>query len=618
MANTSRAQDYLMQIVSAGYGFDVPEIQTALASTNYQSVEAAVEYLFANQSKKQGTSAAAATAPNTSSSSSKANPNATTNSAEICELKRRIAKMEIEGNLKMNVTRDIMKIAITKNKNTDDALNYIMDRYSHLIKPNEADGVEVLKNKEDADQYKKQLMEDAMRKKAQQEKQEREREKQVEMERQNAIKAEKEKEEKRRQHRERVALNRSKIANKKKNERSNKKKASLDWHKRHEAYDKSDELRLKEIESRRRKQEEHIDSPQAALQGLLERYDEMDAINIIQMLNKIITNIVKHPQQEKYRKINLQKAKIKDTIVTPLGAMKFLQFLGFEQVIEKDEIFPDDAMRNRKYLVYNKMNENECKQAIAMLNQYGVQKKSIVYEYWNKIKQQNSENNAIAYDALYMAFMYLHTMINNICISPASQHLRVIPIDDDIFKKRVGQYPIFQKLLKQLGYKLDKKTHVKGRVFVLQLNSNEKERDKELRYFRSVTRDLHSIAHDDILMQTSIGCGIHKIYHLNIANLTALYKFFNLLIRAADHILNEPLNMKYQSINVTKLKAKYPDIHGIVSVLKLLGFYPDKIAKTMFVLSDEYNQDWELLKFRKMIFQNVINDKKLLKKQLKK
>ena len=35
-----------MQIVSAGYGFDVPEIQSALTATNYKSVEAAVEYLF--------------------------------------------------------------------------------------------------------------------------------------------------------------------------------------------------------------------------------------------------------------------------------------------------------------------------------------------------------------------------------------------------------------------------------------------------------------------------------------------------------------------------------------------------------------------------------------------
>eukprot|EP01083_Nonionella_stella_P014771 41386_1 len=49
MSVESRSQDYLIQIISAGYGFDVPEIQNALQQTNYESVEAAVQFLFANQ-----------------------------------------------------------------------------------------------------------------------------------------------------------------------------------------------------------------------------------------------------------------------------------------------------------------------------------------------------------------------------------------------------------------------------------------------------------------------------------------------------------------------------------------------------------------------------------------
>eukprot|EP01084_Bolivina_argentea_P285847 490252_1 len=55
MSNATRAQDYLLQIVALGYGFDVPDIQNALTQTNYESVEIAVEYLFQNQRNNDNT-----------------------------------------------------------------------------------------------------------------------------------------------------------------------------------------------------------------------------------------------------------------------------------------------------------------------------------------------------------------------------------------------------------------------------------------------------------------------------------------------------------------------------------------------------------------------------------
>eukprot|EP01083_Nonionella_stella_P283463 964892_1 len=273
MSNAGRAQDYLMQIVSAGYGFDVPEIQNALMKTNYKSVEAAVEYLLNADNNNDKNTNNPSSNTNTNMNTNTTN-NATVSEKDIRQLKERISRLEIDGNFKMDVTDDIMNQAIKQNKNTEEALNYIMDKYTHLIKPNNETSVT---NKTDVQQYKQQLIDEAHRKKQQQEKEAIEREKKLEMEKQKILHEEKEKEESRQKHRERVAANRQKISDKKKKRKVSSQKATLEWHKRHERYDKEDIVRLEEIEKNRLKQTQLIDSPDKALQMLFERYGEDDA-----------------------------------------------------------------------------------------------------------------------------------------------------------------------------------------------------------------------------------------------------------------------------------------------------------------------------------------------------
>ena len=100
-----------------------------------------------------------------------------------------------------------------------------------------------------------------------------------------------------------------------------------------------------------------------------------------------------------------------------------------------------------------------------MLASFSETEKSIVHDVLQRIRSAD-DNMGIEADDLWMALMHCHLVLNNILISPQSQHLRMIRVDDDIFKRRVGRFPIFQKMLKSLGFKLEKK--VKGRVFVLE------------------------------------------------------------------------------------------------------------------------------------------------------
>ena len=151
-----------MQIVSAGYGFDVPEIQKALVSTNYKSVEAAVAHLFQQQSGGGGGGGGGNAAKTNSNSSSKSK---SSSDEQLKSLKEAISRMEIDGNMKIDVTSDILSAAVKEHKSTDQALNYIMDRYAHLIKPNDSATV---KTKEDAQRLKQKMMADAAAKKRKQ------------------------------------------------------------------------------------------------------------------------------------------------------------------------------------------------------------------------------------------------------------------------------------------------------------------------------------------------------------------------------------------------------------------------------------------------------------------
>eukprot|EP00484_Ammonia_sp_Unknown_P027662 CAMPEP_0197038126 /NCGR_PEP_ID=MMETSP1384-20130603/15136_1 /TAXON_ID=29189 /ORGANISM="Ammonia sp." /LENGTH=604 /DNA_ID=CAMNT_0042468521 /DNA_START=27 /DNA_END=1841 /DNA_ORIENTATION=- len=602
MSNSSRAQDYLMQIVTAGYGFDVPEIQDALLKTNYQSVEAAVEYLFAQQSKQDNS--------NKNKNKSNAAPSSDVSSKDMQELKERIARMEIEGNLKLNVTVDIINTAIKQNPNRpEDALNYIMDKYAHLIQPNEEVTVT---SKQDAQALKQKLIDDALKKKEEQERDEREREKQMEMERQRMLQEEKKKEEAKKRHKQRVEENRKKIAQRHQKQKIVKKKQTLEWHRRQEEYDKKDIQKRTEMERNRLKQTKSIDSPEKAIQTVFERYGEHEARDSITLMMKIISNILKQPDNEKYRRISLESNKIKELIVRPLGVLKFFEFLGFEQEIEKDKLFPNDVLKQKKFLVYKQVNASECEKALQLLEKYNQISKTVIYDYYQQIVDDDEQKINMGKDELYIAFMYLHNMINNLLISPNSQHLRLVEVDNDLFKKRVGRFHILQKLLKTLGYTLENR--VKGRVFAIHLDDkDETAKNAQLQHFKNVARDLYAVAHDQVLAETSVGVAVKKLQSLNTNALHELYKYYNTLIKAIDRILQEPLNMKYQSINVEKLKQKYPTIHGVVSVLKLLGFRKDKIDKTKFVLTAEYVNDLDLLKWKRMMFINMINDKKLLK-----
>eukprot|EP00485_Elphidium_margaritaceum_P001542 CAMPEP_0202686926 /NCGR_PEP_ID=MMETSP1385-20130828/2675_1 /ASSEMBLY_ACC=CAM_ASM_000861 /TAXON_ID=933848 /ORGANISM="Elphidium margaritaceum" /LENGTH=620 /DNA_ID=CAMNT_0049341607 /DNA_START=84 /DNA_END=1943 /DNA_ORIENTATION=+ len=616
-SNISRAQDYLMQIVSEGYGFDVPEIQKALKATNYESVEAAVQYLFSHTGGIASPKAAKTNNSHNHNHNSNNIKNNASTSKEMQELKEKISAMEIEAQLKLNVSADILTTAIRHNpNNTDEALHYIMETYPHLITP-VAEPV-TINSKKDAEVLKQELREKALREQQEQQHAAREREKELERQRQAALAAERKKEETRKRGKERAAQNRRALAEKKKAQKLKAQKSTLEWHKRHEEYDRKEIVRRQQLARNREKEAAHIDSPDRALQILFERYGEDEARETMQLLFKIVENIRKHPQEEKYRRLNLENTKIAELIVRPIGAVSFLRFLGFEQVVEKDAIFPDDELKQKKFLVYRDYDEAECASAVEKLKRYTAVTTTMVYAYYEQIAaeqkadddddddddqeivaQKEKKQPSMSQDELYIAFMYVSRMVSNILISPTSAHLRMIEVDNELFKKRVGRFQVMQKLLKKLlGYRLEQGGAQARRVFVLHIpDKDEAAKRQQLLFLKNVCRDLSTIAQQRILVHTSIGNGVRKLcaHNADANQATELSKLFHTLLKALERILEEPLNNKFQAVNVEKLKQKYSSVRGVVSVLKLLGFKKDKIDTTKFVLGAHFANDLDSL-----------------------
>ena len=89
-----------------------------------------------------------------------------------------------------------------------------------------------------------------------------------------------------------------------------------------------------------------------------------------------------------------------------------------------------------KHLVLNKnnLNLNDIKQAINMLEKYCEIKKTIVFKAIDNAT--NDKNKPINNEELYCAIMTLYEIIRNLTMSPNSDHLRIINVDNELFKTR--------------------------------------------------------------------------------------------------------------------------------------------------------------------------------------
>lgn len=220
-----------------------------------------------------------------------------------------------------------------------------------------------------------------------------------------------------------------KFKNQKKTQK--RKQNLLEWHMRHEEYEKDDKKRNEDLMNNRLKAESEIHSIQHAIQLMFDRYGKHFTCKVLNVLLKIMNKIIQHPKEKKYKKINLDHKKMQAMIVTPLGSMYILKQIGFRFCEEIDTV---DKYVVYKYLIMDEFVMDDVQSAYDVCEKYSTIAETFVVQLVEDVRSDCDD------EELYCALMSIHEILRNICISPMSEHLRYINVNGDIFHKRIGRF----------------------------------------------------------------------------------------------------------------------------------------------------------------------------------
>ncbi|ETO23148.1 hypothetical protein RFI_14037 [Reticulomyxa filosa] len=343
------------------------------------------------------------------------------------------------------------------------------------------------------------------------------------------------------------------------------------------------------------------------------------------MIEKILQKIVENPKDPKYRRFNLDNRKVHAKIETPLGAMRLLELVGFVIVQDSEETLTGE--KPPRYMVLQgSASTKSLEQVLHMMSKYLTVKETLAAPVLRKLEEEAAATTAgsesesesktatkrIDTEQLYCAVTTLYNIIRNLFISPTSEHLRYINIDDQVFQQRVGSVKELIDMLLQLGYV--RKESPRGTYLCFEFDdkcgvSLTSAVHPQIRLLQAVAIDLSNSAkrilpHTPIAKAVSTLRGSHSGDPSKQANLE---KVFVLLEKALDKVIEQPLDMNLQSISLDKIKAKYPDVTGVVSLLKLVGFA--RSDKNILTKDDQAKQVTKI----EAIFQLDTNDFDLLR-----
>jgi len=102
----------------------------------------------------------------------------------------------------------------------------------------------------------------------------------------------------------------------------------------------------KERHQKREKLEKNLSDIDGALKHLEQNYS-VDRVRLTtSLIGRVLRNIIKHPQEPKYRTLRLDNERVQKALVRPLGGMLIMQHLGFEMGEEGRVLtFRGDAAR---------------------------------------------------------------------------------------------------------------------------------------------------------------------------------------------------------------------------------------------------------------------------------
>lgn len=342
----------------------------------------------------------------------------------------------------------------------------------------------------------------------------------------------------------------------------------------------------------RAQQEAHLKSVDDAVATLTKEQEPTRLHQILNLLIRIIRNILKDPKNEKYRTIRLGSPAVNRLIDRPLGASYILRAVGFERLPHSPHEPPPklivgdlrESQPNHEvmYLQPNKVNVNQLRQALDYLQSLVKQQETPVAATFQHLESQPS----YAVDQLYYAAVELRNTFDNVLASPDDLDYKRIDIESQTYRQRFKPIPEILTLLQQFNFV---KPKPESPFLMFQ--------GDDLRQLDAGVVDLNKVI-QRLRPQTTLYQTIQHIVTANKHQIPAIHTVVNAFLEAVRTIIQYPFEDKYQKINLKKFASKYGRLKGLARLFEHFNFTVDKTTDTATINAKVVEKDSDRLRLK--------------------
>lgn len=305
---------------------------------------------------------------------------------------------------------------------------------------------------------------------------------------------------------------------------------------------------------------------------ILENNEPTKSTQIFNLLIKLLSNILRHPDNDKYRTIKTIAPTIQRLIIHPIGPSVLLTHVGFisqqrqHSAADRMQLSDyDDSTTHEVYVLPNNVSLTAVQDLLHKLQLLQSNVVTQIPSVFNQLLQEYDSNQ------LYYTAIELRNVFDNILSLPDEIDYRKIDVDSDTYQQLFQPYTQIQKLLHEFGF-VKQSEHS---PFLINSTNDLRMLDQGV---VDLTNIIHSIRHNTTLYVTVQ----HIIKHNDRVTSNQSFQDY---IRSFKHIINliqqYPIESKYRKINLIKYFHKLGHkITGGVRIFSEFGFIVDKSDNT--------------------------------------
>ena len=326
-----------------------------------------------------------------------------------------------------------------------------------------------------------------------------------------------------------------------------------------------------------------VDIP-SALSDLEANYGPARLAQTLNLVCKILRNILSHPAEPKFRSIKLANEKIQKALVRPLGAWVVMRRLGFELNPERTHLTmgqPDLALLQSELNRFQTASQGQATIIKGLFVAYG------------------QDTKASELEQAYFALIELKKVLHNVLTLPEERNFRSIDLTSEQYLKRLSVLPAAMKIIHHYGWRESKgetksARHERSSEFLVVEEPDLKALEAGL---LDIQKELARLGAFSPIFKATI-----ELFSQNPAEVVV--SFLKGLLGVLTRILSDPEQEKYYKFNLVKFFRKF-NKNGHVFVngkeyIQLFGFESSSENQDLVVLpSSLKDRDLSLLQLKK-------------------